>query len=79
MHQTHAMAQIEATQQSASNWLAGFPFNLKLLHLNAVGGTVQGTCQPEWWWQWEWNGSVVLHRHNIDNDGSNCCTLVPQS
>ena len=36
MHQTHAMAQVEATQQSASSWLAGYPF--KLLHLNAVVG-----------------------------------------
>ena len=36
MHQTHrdAMAQVEATQQSASSWLAGYPF--KLLHLNAA-------------------------------------------
>ena len=77
MHQTHAMAQVEATQQSASSWLAGYPFKLLHRDLNAVVGHA-GDVPVVVARQWEWNGSVVLHRHNIDNDGSNCCTRVPK-
>ena len=36
MHQTLAMAQVEATQQSASSWFAGYPFKLLHLNLNTV-------------------------------------------
>ena len=73
MHQTHAMAQVEVSQQSAPSWLAGYPF--KLLHLNAVVGHAGDVPVVV---------AVGMERlsspspPHIDNDGSNCCTRVPQ-